>query len=227
MAQELEKSRYAKEMLDESSLKIKQLDETYSSLDTLLNSSRNLLGTLLRSQKSDTWYLETAFYILCATIAWLFWRRILYGPTWWLVWSCRWLLLFPMQMFIKGWIGVFTTMGLLGGSTLDVGGRSIVGESTVVYSTGTPAATPTGFGEDTPGIRTGGAGGNSREASGDSMSEQVGRIIDETGNAEDTAGDDGNHTMEDRKAEDKPNPKKRMFEDEEAAKGAQRKKDEL
>lgn len=61
------------------------------------------------------------------------------------------------------------------------------------------------------------------------VSEQVGKIIDES--------NDGDGTGEERKvddpaeenqAEDKPNPKKRMWEEEkEAAKEAERKKDEL
>jgi protein transport protein SEC20 len=226
MAGEVSKSHYANEMLHESTLKVKQLDETYSSLDTLLNSSKNLLGTLLRSQKSDTWYLETAFYILCATIAWLFWRRILYGPTWWLVWSCRWFLLFPLQMFIKGWIGVFTAVGILGGSTSETSISPVVGEGTAVYSSGTILATPTA------GVSTGGSiapsqpGTNPQEFSDGSMSEQVGRIIDDAGNTQRAGVEDGNHTVEDGGPEDKPNPKKRMFEDTEAVK-AQKKKDEL
>ncbi|KJZ72589.1 hypothetical protein HIM_07948 [Hirsutella minnesotensis 3608] len=64
----------------------KRLNESYTSLDSMLASSRDLLGTLLRSQKSDTWYLQTALYMLAVTGAWLLFRRILYGPMWWLVW---------------------------------------------------------------------------------------------------------------------------------------------
>lgn len=44
------------------------------------------MSSLLRSQKSDTWYLETSFYLLIGTISWLVFRRILYGPMWWLAW---------------------------------------------------------------------------------------------------------------------------------------------
>jgi len=197
------------------------LDETYSSLDTLLNSSKNLLGTLLRSQKSDTWYLETAFYILCVTIGWLVWRRLLYGPTWWLLY-------FPVKMFIKGCIGVFTVMGLLGGSTSDVGFSSVVGGQTVIHGSGTVVATPSGLNENAPTIRTGSVENEAPIQSVDNpLSEQVGRLIDESGNREGASGEDGNHTLEDKTTEDLPNPKKRMFEDEEAVKEQQRKKDEL
>ncbi|PON28078.1 hypothetical protein TGAM01_v203215 [Trichoderma gamsii] len=86
IASELTKSEFARQTLTESSAALKKLDESYTSLDGMLASSRDLLGTLLKSQKSDTWYLQTALYMLMVTGAWLVFRRILYGPLWWLVW---------------------------------------------------------------------------------------------------------------------------------------------
>lgn len=86
IAAELSRSEFAQQTLTESSAALKQLNESYSSLDTMLASSKDLLGTLLRSQKSDTWYLQTALYMLLCTGAWLVFRRILYGPLWWLLW---------------------------------------------------------------------------------------------------------------------------------------------
>lgn len=86
IATELARSDFAHQTLTESSAALKKLDESYGSLDTMLMSSRDLLGTLLRSQKSDTWYLQTAFYMLAVTGSWLLFRRIFYGPIWWLVW---------------------------------------------------------------------------------------------------------------------------------------------
>ncbi|KAF4975896.1 hypothetical protein FZEAL_7369 [Fusarium zealandicum] len=83
---ELARSEFAHQTLTESSAALKQLNESYGSLDTMLASSRDLLGTLLRSQKSDTWYLQTAFYMLLTTLGWLVFRRLLYGPMWWLLW---------------------------------------------------------------------------------------------------------------------------------------------
>jgi protein transport protein SEC20 len=73
----------------------------------MLSSSRNLLGTLLRSQKSDTWYLETAFYVLLSTIIWLIFRRIFYGPLWWLVWL-------PLKLSIRILWGILIATGLAG-----------------------------------------------------------------------------------------------------------------
>ncbi|KAJ4858798.1 sec20 domain-containing protein [Trichoderma breve] len=86
IAAELSKSEFAHQTLTESSAALKQLDQSYTSLDGMLASSRDLLGTLLRSQKSDTWYLQTALYMLMVTAGWLVFRRLLYGPLWWLVW---------------------------------------------------------------------------------------------------------------------------------------------
>ncbi|KAK5124320.1 hypothetical protein LTR85_002023 [Meristemomyces frigidus] len=80
LSTELSRSRFAQETFDQSTAALADLGEHYTNLDTILSTSRNLLGTLLSSQKSDTWYLETAFYILLATLGWLFFRRILFGP---------------------------------------------------------------------------------------------------------------------------------------------------
>lgn len=80
LSTELSRSRFAQETFDNSTDALKELGEKYSSLDTILTNSRGLLSTLLRSQKSDTWYLETALYILLATLVWLIFRRLLFGP---------------------------------------------------------------------------------------------------------------------------------------------------
>nr|POF07859.1 hypothetical protein CFP56_66151 [Quercus suber] len=80
LSTEVTRSRFAQETLDESSAALARLGDQYEGLGSVVGKSRQLLSTLLRSQKSDTWYLETAFYILLATLAWLVFRRILYGP---------------------------------------------------------------------------------------------------------------------------------------------------
>jgi protein transport protein SEC20 len=237
MASELARSQFAHETLTESTAALAQLSETYSTLDTLLSNSRNLLGTLLRSQKSDTWYLETAFYILLATIAWLVWRRLLYGPMWWLLW-------FPMKMFIKGWMGVFTTMGLLGGATSESGVSpglsSAVGQQTVAHSSGTRAPKPSLGPPGAHRVNVGGGGrgapmqgdnvprASRQEGSKVSISEQVGQIIDESQRETVTTDDDAEDHAEEGGADVQRNPKKRMWEEEkEAVKEAARKKDEL
>lgn len=92
MTTELERSRFAQETLENSTKDLATLSESYNNLDTLLSSSRSLVSSLIYSQKSDTWYLESAFYILATTIGWLVFRRIVYGPGWWLLYlPTKWL----------------------------------------------------------------------------------------------------------------------------------------
>lgn len=221
MAAELSRSQFAHDTLNESTTALAQLSETYSTLDTMLSRSRNLLGTLLTSQKSDTWYLETAFYILIGTIAWLIWRRLLYGPTWLLVWFIA----TPLRMFFKGSVGVLGAMGVIGAQKggVDIGSGGGAGGETVIHDGGRPQATLSG--SAAPSIRVGEQGKTARKrddaTSAENISEQVGRIIDESREVE---FDEGTNES----AETQANPKKRMWEEEqESAKESERRKDEL
>lgn len=111
---ELSRSIAVHEALHESTLKMKALGSNYSRMDDMLRSSRDLVGVLLKSTKTDTWYLQTTFYMLLATLSWLVFRRFMYGPLWWLVWL-------PVRlMFRTG----STAVGLAGGkpdATMQVG----------------------------------------------------------------------------------------------------------
>lgn len=90
MREELSRSRFAQETLEQSTAALENLGEHYSDLNTLLANSKTLVSTLLKSQKSDTWYLETTFYILITTVLWLVFRRWLYGPlTWFILWPLK------------------------------------------------------------------------------------------------------------------------------------------
>ncbi|CAA9964521.1 Sec20 domain containing protein [Pyrenophora teres f. maculata] len=90
MQEELSRSRFAQETLEQSSAALEDLGEKYSDLNTLLANSRSLVTTLVKSTKTDTWYLETTFYILITTVIWLIFRRWLYGPlTWFLIWPVK------------------------------------------------------------------------------------------------------------------------------------------
>jgi protein transport protein SEC20 len=90
MQSELSRSRFAQETLEQSTAALEDLGEKYSDLNTLLASSRTLVTTLLKSTKSDTWYLETTFYILITTLIWLVFRRWLYGPiSWFIIWPLK------------------------------------------------------------------------------------------------------------------------------------------
>ena len=86
IAGEVAKSAFATQTLAQSTAALRELQQTYDGIEGLLVRSRDLVGTLLSSQKSDTWYLRTAFYVLLATLTWLVFRRFLYGPLWWFVW---------------------------------------------------------------------------------------------------------------------------------------------
>ncbi|CRK40958.1 hypothetical protein BN1723_015818, partial [Verticillium longisporum] len=121
IAAELARSEFAHQTLTESSAALAQLDESYGSLEGMLASSKDLLGTLVKSQKSDTWYLQTAMYMLLSTGAWLVFRRFLYGPAWWLVWL-------PIRMLYSLVMGG-------GGAVIKFGSSS--GSSTVVVDQAT------------------------------------------------------------------------------------------
>lgn len=108
LTSELSRSRFAQETLDQSTAALADLGDRYGDLDSLLANSKSLLGTLVRSQKSDTWYLETAFYILVATICWLIFRRLIYGPAWWFIWLPLKYLLFKPFYFIFAAFGIRT-----------------------------------------------------------------------------------------------------------------------
>jgi protein transport protein SEC20 len=104
---EVQRSHFAQEIFNESSEAIKQLSVSYNDLDTLLSSSKTLLSTLVTSQKSDTWYLETTLYVLLATIGWLVFRRLLYGPLWWFAWL-------PLKLAYRMIFVIFGIVGIGG-----------------------------------------------------------------------------------------------------------------
>ncbi|KAK7951483.1 uncharacterized protein PG986_007211 [Apiospora aurea] len=118
MVAELSRSDFAHTTLKESTAALAQLSDSYSSLDSVLTRSRDLLGTLLKSQKSDTWYLETAFYLLAGTLCWLVYRRFLYGPMWWLIWL-------PVRTLFRGGVTVTNSVRHRGADK-DVAGSSSV-----------------------------------------------------------------------------------------------------
>ena len=165
MAAELSRSDFAHTTLKESTAALAQLSESYSSLDSILASSRDLLGTLLKSQKSDTWYLETSFYLLAGTISWLVFRRFLYGPMWWLLWL-------PLKLVFRVGVNVSGTVG-----HSDAQRHSMVAPSGV--EPGKPSAVMNNEGVPTIQVSQEKAPGP-REEAATGMIEEVGRIIDES-----------------------------------------------
>jgi hypothetical protein len=205
----LHQSQYAQQTLDESTAALNSLGESYAGLGDMLKSSRGLVGQLLRSQKSDTWYLETAFYILCATITWLIFRRIIYGPAWWLVWQpLRWSWWFLTSMLAG--------VGLVGGqdAAQSPRGPSI---SPGLNSKGFPTGQP---GRPAPSMMVGAKGGGwdrpqepPTEFAAESMVEQIGRKAQQSHDGV-VPGGAGTHDT----VEHAPNTKKRMMEVEPSSK---------
>lgn len=182
---------------------ISSLSESYNSLDTLLASSRSLANSLLRSQKSDTWYLETAFYILIGTITWLLFRRILYGPLWWLLWL-------PVKLIMKV---IFAALGVVGLSkgTVELspssgGDVSATIQETAAAISGGNIPTHSPAWDDQP----------SASAEEDRLMDKIGRMVDDEGKQEGTNIDDISPEENQRQDEIPRNTKKRMFEAEPA-----------
>ncbi|KAJ6114581.1 hypothetical protein N7486_000359 [Penicillium sp. IBT 16267x] len=198
MQTELSRSQFAQETLEQSTAAISSLSESYTSLDTLLASSRTLANSLLRSQKSDTWYLETAFWILIATISWLIFRRIFYGPLWWLVWL-------PLQFVLRFVFAVFGVIGLTSTKSLQPSSSPIAADISATIQEA--AATFTG----------GAVRGNNDQVS----QEEDDRLIDKIGEMIEEGEEQKDINLEDILAEERHNrddhprnPKKRMMEGE-------------
>lgn len=83
---ELSRSQFAQQTLEESQQALESLSESYTGTTDLLKVSRGFASQLVRSNKSDTWFLKSSFYLLAVTICWLFYRRILYGPMMLFIW---------------------------------------------------------------------------------------------------------------------------------------------
>ncbi|GAD99680.1 Sec20 domain protein [Paecilomyces variotii No. 5] len=225
MQTELSRSQFATQTLEQSTAALSSLSESYTNLDTLLSSSRTLVSSLLRSQKSDTWYLETAFYILIGTITWLVFRRLLYGPLWWLVWL-------PIKLFYR------LTLTLLG--AVGVSSATAQLSSSAAMVTSSPMAVPTvGSGQGQYVTASSGDGeavwsqttASATPANADSVVEQIGQIVEDSqkeaeAKKEETNVDDISPDERKRQEEIPRNPKKRMYEDPEAAE-RQARKDEL
>ena len=245
LTSEVARSRFAQETLDASTAALADLGERYGGLDNLLSNSRNLLGTLVKSRKSDTWYLETAFYILIVTLGWLFFRRIIYGPAWWFVWL-------PTKYFIlKPFYFLLTACGIVGSADLSKATAhttSVTRASLRVQPSATGGIPRFSGGGPRlgPAIPAGAGGGGAKMGQegkpvprqDDSLSEQIGQMaeasrqeaqqeaVPSTDAKEPVRRADGTVLQE--RSDKQPNRKKKMFEaDIEDAKYAERKRDEL
>lgn len=197
---ELGRSIAVREDLAASTAQVRRLGTGYSRVDDMLRSSRDLVGVLVRSSKSDTWYLQTTFYLLVATLGWLVFRRFMYGPLWWLVW-------FPVRLAFRTGSSAVGMVGSGGGA----GGRPAGASMGVVDERG--GARVVGVGEDgaVPTVQVGGGGGDCRTEAKvaregqvddpDSMVEKVGRIVDRIEEQVETGEDEGESAGEEPAAE--------------------------
>ncbi|KAH5306227.1 hypothetical protein HBI12_164530 [Parastagonospora nodorum] len=175
MQGELSRSRFAQETLEQSTAALADLGEKYSDLNTLLANSKNLLSTLLKSTKSDTWYLETTFYILITTVVWLIFRRWLYGPlTWFLIW--------PLKLVFRIVFGVFGLASASSAATTSVATSSQASTSLIVKPSAT-GGPPRHKNQPQHYVRVGG-GGRGYMHGGDpsppgSHSQQIGKMAEQ------------------------------------------------
>jgi protein transport protein SEC20 len=199
MSTELQRSQFAQETFDRSTQELLQLGEQYNDLDYYLKSSKTLVTSLLKSNKSDTWYLETTFYLLLVTISWLFFRRVLYGPGWWLLYL-------PLRLSYRIVFAVFGVLGLNGGSSSSSTSLKILPSA----SDGPPRFPDGAINQ--PHIQVGRGGGQPSQnqqqdpSPDDSLSQEIGQMAENT--KEPVTLGDGTVLEE----SDQPrNPKKRMF----------------
>ena len=203
MQTELQRSQFAHETLQRSTAALDDLSANYSDLDGLLSRSRNLIRVLRSSEKSDTWYLETALYVLVATLGWLVFRRLAYYPGYYLAYTpLKWLLRL-LYAIANATLGVF-----VGGA----GAAPDLGSSTSLKvkasATGRPATRHPGMAS--PSINVGGGAKDSQESSGP-LSEQVGDMAEQTRQNEQVQQQGGN--LRERRPDEPVNPKKRSWEE--------------
>ncbi|KAI0484788.1 Sec20-domain-containing protein [Xylariaceae sp. FL0804] len=237
MTTELSRSDFAHNALRESTAALSQLSDHYSGLDDLLQGSRALLGTLLRSNKTDTWYLRSAFYLLAATLAWLAFRRLLWGPLWWLVWL-------PLKLLFRAAVGGY---GVVAGS-----GRPASGSGSDPASVNNAAqqqrqrlvdmnnegvSTIQVAQQQQPPAQSQVVPPAEGEEGGTSLVDEIGQMIDESKNNQTpeqgaVVGDDDTKegtVLGERGPEEQPSPEKGLGEEEDVAgpKKGQRVRDEL
>ena len=242
LSTELSRSRFAQETFDQSTAALAELGEHYTNLDTILSNSRNLLGTLLRSQKSDTWYLETAFYLLLATLCWLVFRRILLGPFIRLpLFLLNWFIWKPLYLFLTV-TGILTTSPASPSRSLSSTRTSLIVQPSA--KGGPPRYSNMADHMPKGGIPAGGGGAGAKVGKDPTlegkMSEEIGKMAEESAKQDrEPAGNEkdlprrADGTLLEHRGDVPANPKKKMFEaDVEDAKHEEqqqqrRKRDEL
>ncbi|KAL8975496.1 MAG: hypothetical protein Q9197_000286 [Variospora fuerteventurae] len=227
MQSEVSKSQFALETLHQSTAALSTLSESYTNLDSLLSSSRNLVSTLVHSQKSDTWYLESAFWILVVTIGWLVFRRILYGPGWWLFYlptTFLWRFTsFTIRLLYSASAFLAAAVGAKNQSTSIIQASQQIKWNLQEQPTGTEAIPTFNRGMTAPSIHVGGGGKGqppqqTPQKEQQSMSDAIGKMAEKASEVTVASGKgveqkEQGTTLRERASDEPPNPKKRMFEE--------------
>jgi protein transport protein SEC20 len=173
MASEVERSHFAAEILANSSRELEQLGDSYTDIDSMLKISKGLVTQLMKSNKSDTWYLLSARTFLLVVAAWLVWRRLLWGPTWWLLWL-------PLKVLYMTMMVIVSPLGV--GRSVEVG-EPVVGSGTglKVMPSASEGSPRVDRGGKAPNIKVGRGGGAPAEDPSEdgSLSQKVGRMAEE------------------------------------------------
>ncbi|KAF3906396.1 hypothetical protein ABW20_dc0104914 [Dactylellina cionopaga] len=101
MSAELNRSHFAHETLSQSTETLKQLGQSYSSFDNVLQKSKGLITDLVKKNKSDMWYYQMSLYVLVGTVGWLIFRRLLWGPVYLVIWLPLRLVIWTVMMMFR------------------------------------------------------------------------------------------------------------------------------
>jgi len=180
MQSELSRSKFAQETLEQSTEALADLGEKYSDLNTLLANSRTLVTNLLKSQKSDTWYLETTFYILITTVIWLVFRRWLYGPI-------SWFIIFPLKILFR----IIFAIIPISSATSSVAASSQASTSLIVKPSATGGIPHRPVGQQQPKYVRVGGGYKQDPSPPESLSQTVGKMAEQA--QQQSAGEEQTH----------------------------------
>jgi protein transport protein SEC20 len=216
MQSELSRSRFAQETLEQSTAALADLGEKYTDLGSLLSKSRSLVTTLLKSQKSDTWYLETTLYILLTTLIWLIFRRWLYGPiTWFIIW--------PLKILFRIAFAVIPTASVASSSSVATSQEPSTSLIIKPSATDKPPKRQINANQPPPYVRVGGGGKGYVQHRPDpsppgSLSQTVGQMAEQSqnqqsGEQKETVVRGDGTVLPDRPSDKPANPKKKMWEE--------------
>lgn len=199
LAGEVERSQFAAEVLAQSTRELEQLNTSYTDLDALLKTSKGLVSQLMRTRKSDTWYLTMARGFLLVVLGWLVWRRLLWGPTWWVLWL-------PMRILYATLMAMMAPLRMGRGAVKS--GAVTSGLKVMPSASERPSPVVAGGGaRHIPVGRGGGGQPRAQDPSKDgSLSQKIGKMVEQ---AEKVVRGDG---VELEDSDEPRNPKKRVME---------------